>query len=177
MKLLYSLYLLLTVIHFFNSKRFFFLFFLLNNSLNLYGMRLSPFFPQTFSILYNHYAETFFYCDAFEAPSSPSPLVKAASPIPSVLATPPPGMLSAGEAVVNSEIIHCLCYRPSAAVRSFHLAAHSLHGMNWFHFVCLWQPCLLCNEMWCGEGLTVSINAGQSADCRGQMKVFISSGA
>lgn len=49
--------------------------------------------------------------------------------------------------------------------------------MNWFHFVWFWQPCLLCNEMWCGEGLTVSINAGQSADCRGQMKVFISSGA
>ena len=49
--------------------------------------------------------------------------------------------------------------------------------MNWFHFVWFWQPCLLCNEMWCGGGLTVSINAGQSADCRGQMKVFISSGA
>lgn len=79
--------------------------------------------------------------------------------------------------LMNSEIIHFpRSHRsPPSAFISFSL--RPVYGMNWFHFVWFWQPCLLCNEMWCGRGLTVSINAGQSADCRGQMKVFISSGA
>lgn len=80
------------------------------------------------------------------------------------------------KAVRNSEIIQYICCpEPHSTLISFSM--HSLYRMNWFHFVWFWQPCLLCNEMWCGGGLTVSINAGQSADCRGQMKVFISSGA
>lgn len=77
---------------------------------------------------------------------------------------------------MNSKIIHFFCcYWSHSTLISFSM--HSLYRMNWFYFVWFWQPCLLCNEMWCGGRLTVSINTGQSADCWGQMKVFISSGA
>lgn len=80
------------------------------------------------------------------------------------------------KAIKNPDIIHYLCCKQTPRML-ISFSMHSLYRINWFHFVWFWQPCLLCNEMWCGEGLTVSINAGQSADCRGQMKVFISSGA
>lgn len=70
---------------------------------------------------------------------------------------------------MNSEIIHSLLLpQPCSTFISFSLRL--AHGMNWFHFVWFWQPCLLCNEMWCGRGLTVSINAGQSADCRARWR-------
>lgn len=55
------------------------------------------------------------------------------------------------------------CHQTHSTLISFKM--HWPCRINWFHFMWVWQPCLLCSEMQCSSQLTVSINMGQHTDC------------